>query len=115
MIQEIVEKMKEDENYAWAWHSMFAMCSYDKGLAYQLANQAAAQMMLVCFNIDTTKFEMYKTTQGDYPETFCKKCGEKLSLKRYKDIIEQDSHYYTVNLLACSECGTVNDRGTFVE
>ena len=42
-------------------------------------------------------------------EKDCPKCGAELKRNKYKDILELDGWYFTVELLACSECGYVDD------
>jgi len=46
-------------------------------------------------------------------EKDCPKCGEELIRSTYKDILELDGYYFSVELLACSECGYV-DEETYV-
>jgi hypothetical protein len=52
-IETLSAAMKEDPEYAWAWHCNFAMPFVDEGGTHQQANRAAARIMRVFFNVDT--------------------------------------------------------------
>lgn len=56
-----------DPEYAWSWHCNIAMASVDQGMHPHAANRAAAHFMLVCFDVDTTATEQWKSL--DIPPT----------------------------------------------
>lgn len=42
-VQTLIEALKADPEYAWAWHCNVAMAAVDEGLSHYAANKAAAQ------------------------------------------------------------------------
>lgn len=64
--------MREDANYAWAWHCNIAMPVMDAiGCTADQANQAAAHLMSHLFEYDITKHPLYeggKSAAQEYQE-----------------------------------------------
>ena len=59
--------IKNDPEYAWAWHCNIAMAYYDEGVGgKQASNRAAARFMGLCFGVDTSKNEHFPDTQGPF-------------------------------------------------
>ncbi|WP_227472664.1 hypothetical protein [Delftia acidovorans] len=44
-----------DPEYAWSWHCAAWSCAHDEGLATDAANRAAARLMYMAFDCDTSK------------------------------------------------------------
>ncbi len=62
----LIKAMREDFEYAWAWHCNIAMASVDEGLDRYRANKAADRFMQICFNISTGT--IFKDRMPDAPE-----------------------------------------------
>ena len=54
-VQTLIETLKADPEYAWAWHCNVAMAAVDEGLSHYAANKAAARFLSWLAKIDTTK------------------------------------------------------------
>lgn len=52
--------VREDPDYAWAWHSRISETLADDGIEYARANSAAALLMDRLFRVDTTSRENCK-------------------------------------------------------
>jgi hypothetical protein len=74
------QAMKDDPEYAWAWHCNVAMASVDEGLNHLAANRAAARFMHLAFGVDTTKHREFKRFQieaaATKPSCPCPGAGE---------------------------------------
>ena len=53
-MQTLIETLKADPEYAWAWHCNVAMATFDEGLSHYAANKAAARFLSWLAQIDTT-------------------------------------------------------------
>ena len=53
-VQTLIETLKADPAYAWAWHCNVAMAAVDEGLSHYAANKAAARFLSWLAQIDTT-------------------------------------------------------------
>ena len=53
-MQTLIETLKADPEYAWAWHCNVAMAAFDEGLSHYAANKAAARFLSWLAQIDTT-------------------------------------------------------------
>lgn len=53
-VQTLIETLKADHAYAWAWHCNVAMAAVDEGLSHYAANKAAARFLSWLAQIDTT-------------------------------------------------------------
>ena len=60
-VQTLIETLKADPAYAWAWHCNVAMAAADEGLSHYAANKAAARFLSWLAQIDTT-------THPNFPE-----------------------------------------------
>ena len=69
LIAEAIDVLKvavnNDSEYAWSWHCNLAMSAYDEGLSKPAANRSAARFMKLLFDVDMTKHEYFKDTQGE--------------------------------------------------
>ena len=45
----------------------------------------------------------------------CPKCDAELKYDKRKDVIEFEGWYFTVVLVACPECGYIDDKQTYLE
>jgi len=52
--------IKQDDDYAWTWFCNIAMPMQDQGITHQKANESAASIMKLFFDVDITKFDYYK-------------------------------------------------------
>lgn len=60
-MQLLTEVLKADADYAWGWHCNLAMPIMDAtGVSHQVANEAAARLMLHFFGVDTAQHENYR-------------------------------------------------------
>lgn len=59
----ISSRMKEDDDFAWNWHSNIAMCNYDAGATRDQANEGAARFMQLAFGVDVRSFNQWKWLQ----------------------------------------------------
>jgi hypothetical protein len=50
----VIAEMKADYSYAWSWHCVAACCAMDEGLNHEAANRAAARLMKMAFDVDTS-------------------------------------------------------------
>lgn len=64
-MEKLSEVIKNDPDYAWAWHCNVAMSAFDEGLCKPAANRAAGRFMAIAFKVDTTKHEHFPETQED--------------------------------------------------
>jgi hypothetical protein len=46
--------MQKDYDYAWSWHCVMACAAQDEGLNHEAGNRAAARLMRMAFDIDTS-------------------------------------------------------------
>ena len=60
-VQTLIEALKADPEYAWAWHCNIAMAAFDEGLSHYAANKAAARFLSWLAQIDMT-------THPDFPK-----------------------------------------------
>ncbi len=47
-------------------------------------------------------------------EKDCPKCGTEMTRNKYKDALDLDGWYFTVELVACAECGYVDNEQTCI-
>lgn len=45
----------------------------------------------------------------------CPRCNAELMVDKFKDIIRLEDYYFTVYIVACTECGYVDDDNSYIE
>lgn len=61
------EAFVADPSYAWAWHCGVWAAAHDEGMETSAANRAAARLMSMAFDVDTSKHENFAATQAAAP------------------------------------------------
>ena len=54
-LTEIREAMQADPHFAWTWHCNIAMAAYDEGVEFERAQEVAARVMRLAFDVDTSE------------------------------------------------------------
>lgn len=82
------EAFVADPSYAWTWHCGVWAAAYDEGMETSAANRAAARLMSMAFDVDTSKHENFAATQASAPSPeatkpepidmvlYCPNCGK---------------------------------------
>lgn len=45
----------------------------------------------------------------------CPICGKGMMYNKYKDVINFEGFYFSVFIVACSECGYIDDEESYIE
>ena len=61
------EAFAADPSYAWTWHCGVWAAAHDEGMETSAANRAAARLMSMAFDVDTSKHENFAATQAAAP------------------------------------------------
>ena len=62
-VKRLSKALRDDLDYAWAWHCNIAMSAYDAGCPHDVANEGAARFMQLLAGVDTRKHPGFAGTQ----------------------------------------------------
>jgi hypothetical protein len=65
-VGKLCKSLREDLDYAWAWHCNIAMAAFDAGCPHDVANEGAARFMQLLAGVDTREHPAFQGTQ-DHP------------------------------------------------
>jgi hypothetical protein len=60
--------MAKDSDFAWTWHCNIAVCFMDEGGSHKAANLAASRFMKTAFDVDVTKFDLWKQLEESWKQ-----------------------------------------------